>query len=120
MSDPNGVARYWAATGLLVIGDEASRHLEALLEAANTDAWPSVRVVAAEAACRLGNQTAGLSTLGQIATDTALAFPPRLQALNALEELGQTALPLLGQLRPVAKISGTYAPAQSFSPPRAG
>lgn len=130
LTHANGVIRYWAATGLLIIGDAASPYAEALRGAAANDAWPAVRVVAAEACCRLGLGDEGLTVLGAIAADTSLAFPPRLQSLNAIEELGKTALPLLDVLRPVAaerdaylaraagatvaKLSGTYTPASSF------
>lgn len=131
LNDPNGVIRYWAATGLLILGADAAPYRESLSHAAMSDDWPSVRVVAAEAICRLGEVDRGLELLGKIAVDTALPFPPRLQALNAIEELGMTALPLLETLRPVAadkdqylsraagvtvaKLSGTYDPAKSFA-----
>lgn len=130
LADPNGVIRYWAATGLLIIGDKARPYLAALQQAARADAWQSVRVVAAEAVCRLGQEEDGLATLGSVATDTTLPFPPRLQSLNAIEELGQRALPLLDALRPmaaerdqylsraagatVAKLSGTYDPTTTY------
>lgn len=131
LTNPNGVIRYWAATGLLIVGDAAAPHLEALRTAASQDDWPAVRVVAAEACCRLGKVDEALAVLGQIASDTNLPFPPRLQSLNAIEELGQVALPLLDRLRPVAaerdqylsraagatvaKLSGTYDPSRTFS-----
>jgi hypothetical protein len=134
LDSKNGVIRYWAATGLLIAAPKAGDHLEALLATARSDAWPQVRVVAAEALCRAGQVEQGLPLLGAIATDTALQFPPRLQSLNALEELGQVALPLLPALRPlvtdpnqylsraagsmVAKLTGTYAPERSVTPPR--
>lgn len=128
---PDGIVRYWAATGLLIIRDAARPYLAALQKTAAGDNWPSVRVVAAEALCRNAMIEEGLQTLGTIAADTALSFPPRLQALNALEELGPVALPLLAVLQPiakdkdpylsraagstVAKLSGTYQPSNSFS-----
>ena len=131
LTNPNGVIRYWAATGLLIVGDAAAPHIEALRSAATQDNWPAVRVVAAEACCRLGKVDEALAVLGQIASDTNLPFPPRLQSLNAIEELGQVALPLLDRLRPVAaerdqylsraagatvaKLSGTYDPSRTFS-----
>ncbi|MGX7896993.1 sulfatase-like hydrolase/transferase [Tsuneonella sp. HG222] len=131
LSHPNGAMRYWAATGLLIQREAARSHADALLNSALHDDWPSVRVVAAEALCNVGKTSEGLAVLGGIATDTTLEFPARLQSLNAIEELGTLALPLLAQLRPlaadaneylsraagsaVAKLAGTYTPEQSFS-----
>jgi len=132
-SDAKGVVRYWAAAGLLIPGEAAGSYREALLDAAQSDDWLAVQIVCAEALCHSGQAGDGLPILGSIATDTALPFPRRLQNLNALEELGPIALPLLEALRPianernpylsraagstVAKLSGTYQPEQSFSPP---
>lgn len=131
LSDPDGVIRYWAVTGLLIVGDAAKPYDAALRKAARQDPWPSVRVVAAEALCRLGAGAEGLPVLAAIAADTTAPFPQRLQSLNALEELGPAALPVLDALRPiaqeensylvraagatVAKLTGTYDPSRSFS-----
>jgi arylsulfatase A-like enzyme len=132
LSNPDGNVRYWAATGLLIIGKAARPHIAALRNAATEDGWPSVRVVASEALCRNGEIDEGLFVLGSIAAETDLPFPPRLQALNAIEELGAVAKPLLAILQPiaaeedpylsraagatVAKLAGTYQPSNSFSP----
>ncbi len=83
LSNSDGIVRYWAATGLLIIGDAARPHIATLQKAASADPWPSVRVVAAEALCRHTGVDEGLQTLSTIAGDTTLPFPPRLQALNA-------------------------------------
>ncbi len=131
LSNPDGIMRYWAATGLLIVGDAEQQHLAALHKAAQDDDWRTVRVVAAEALCRNGKAAEGLQVLGTISADTSLPFPPRLLALNALEELGDVAEPLQEILRPiarerdpylsraagatVAKLDGTYQPSSSFS-----
>lgn len=82
LSSDDAVERYWAATGLLVLGSQAKPALPALLKATN-DPSPAVAIVAAEALYRLGEQAAGRKPLL-----TALNSPNmmvRTHALNAID-----------------------------------
>lgn len=122
---PNGVMRYWGATGLLILKDKAAPARAELTAVAATDAWPAIRTVAAEALCHVGATDQGLKVLSEIAT-AKLEFPPRLMALNSLDSLGDVARPALPAVRQVsndpneyilraagpliAKLEGTYRP----------
>ncbi len=91
LKSADAVERYWAATGLLVLGDKAKPALPALREAAK-DPSLNVAIVAAEALYRLGEQAAGRKPIL-----TALTSPNQLartHALNAIDclddETGET------------------------------
>lgn len=77
------VIRYWAASGLLLIGEAGRPGREALARLARTDPSAHVRVVAAEAVGNLGDMALALSTLAPIALDGG-SWQLQLQALNAL------------------------------------
>jgi len=61
---PLPTVRYWAAVGLLNLGDDAKPSVEALKKALTDDA-PSVRIVAAESLCKLGERKLGFPVLLQ-------------------------------------------------------
>lgn len=101
-----GAMRYWAATGLLILGAAAAparSDLRALL----ADPEPQVRIVAAEALAGLGETDRAVPVL------VALATPPqpwqvRLYALNALTFIGPAAMPALGIARAAKDDSSEY------------
>jgi arylsulfatase A-like enzyme len=89
LADPNPVVRYWAATGLLIQGAPADAARAGLTTAMTQDPEPQVRVVAAEAVARWGDDTA-IAVLGSLAARDQ-SREVRLAALNALTVLGERA-----------------------------
>jgi HEAT repeat protein len=71
------------------------------------DASPHVRVVAAEALCRIGESERGLAVLSELLNKHANA-KVRLQAANALDHLGALARPALAALRSAEKDEDDY------------
>lgn len=126
----NGVMRYWAATGLLILKGQAMPAADALVRLAHEDPWPAVRAVAAEALCHVGHAADGVAVLANLA-GTPGDLPPRLMALNALDSLGELARPAMPALviaaadtneylmraaRPlIARLEGTYRPDRLFT-----
>lgn len=83
LSHPNAVMRYWAATGLLVMGAAARPAAANLRTAMESDPCPQVRIVAAEAATHIGMADIGVRVLADLlAADQPDAV--RLQAINGL------------------------------------
>lgn len=89
------VARYWAATGLLILKDKASSAASAIETALQGETVPQVRVVLAEAATHLGLGQDGVTALVALMADPSESV--RLQAINALTyiapDLAREALP---------------------------
>lgn len=81
----NAVMRYWAATGLVVLGTGAQSVLAEISAVAANDPSPHVRVVAAEALLRAGRPEPAVTALIGLA-DPSFDFSVRLLALNALTE----------------------------------
>ncbi len=94
LASQDEVARYWAATGLLILGPHAAPAKSALRKAMAEDASPQVRVVAAEAVAGLGDIDDALVVLMSLA-DGDQPWQVKLQALNALTALGEAARPAL-------------------------
>lgn len=125
----NPVMRYWAATGLVILGKESARAQGALAALASEDPSAAVRVAAAEALCSSGSMERGLAALAE-SLPKSLPVPQRLMALNALDALGDAARPVLPDIRAVADdqneyvvraagylvavLEGTYRPAMTF------
>ncbi|MDB5324070.1 MAG: sulfatase [Phycisphaerales bacterium] len=106
LGDANEVMRYWAALGCLMLREKAGAGKEALVKALG-DASPHVRVVAAEALCRIGEAGRGLAALSDLLTKDTNA-KVRLQAANALDHLGIIAKPALGALKAAGKDVDDY------------
>lgn len=101
-----GAMRYWAATGLLILG-AAATPARADLRALLADPEPQVRIVAAEALAGLGEADRAVPVL------VALATPPqpwqvRLYALNALTFIGPAAMPALSIAQAAKDDSSEY------------
>lgn len=125
----NPVMRYWAATGLVILGNLAAPAQTDLASLAASDPSPAVRVAAAEALCRSGQLQGGLAFLSA-AIAAGLPMPSRLMALNALDGLGLKAGPALPAIKAVADdpdeyvsraagyiaavLDGTYQPGMTF------
>lgn len=84
----NEVVRYWAATGMVILDARAGLALPSLQVVATSDSSPRVRVPAAEAVARAGDAATGVALLAELA-GPAQDKRVRLQAMNALTELGQ-------------------------------
>lgn len=98
LAHPNAVMRYWAATGLLIMGPAARPAAQNLRSALESDPCPQVRIVAAEAATHIGMADAGVRVLVDLlAADQP--DPVRLQAINGLTyvvpDLAKPALPTI-------------------------
>lgn len=92
MGHDNEVVRYWAVLGCAMRRGAATQALQGLARRLADDA-PSVRVVAAEAVCWLGDSDRGLAVLTAALDDEDNRI--RLQAANALRHLGSLAAPAL-------------------------
>lgn len=100
MEAPEPSVRYWAATGLSNLAEEADAH-QALLRRASKDASPTVRVAAARGLCRMGMLEEGLDVLIR-EMDSEDPWI-RLAAAQALDELDEAARPAAEALRRACK-----------------
>jgi arylsulfatase A-like enzyme len=88
LKDDDSAIRYWAAQGLLLLG-EAARPALADLEEASMDASWNVRVVAAEAIYRLGKKDPSIQAMNSV---LECEYPmARTFALNAIDHMEGTA-----------------------------
>ncbi|MEX0928523.1 MAG: sulfatase-like hydrolase/transferase, partial [Balneolales bacterium] len=83
-SDDSAI-RYWGATGLLILDEQAKPATAALKEALN-DPSPNVVVVASEALYRLGETEAGRAGFKQVLK--ASSHSARNHVLNAIDSVG--------------------------------
>ena len=84
LEDLHPVVRYWAATGCLILKDQAAS-AKAKLKELLRDEWADVRTVAAEAICQLGETEAAIATLKEV-LNSGNAYE-QLSALNTLDTL---------------------------------
>lgn len=109
LNDDEPAVRWWAATGLTALGEDAGS-AQSALKSSLQDASPIVRLAAAEALCNLGQVDDVLPVL----TDGLKHTTPyvRLRAINALDRLRQKARPALPAIRSAtmerAPFPGTY------------
>jgi len=99
------VMRYWAATGLLILGEKAAS-AKADLQRLLADNEPQVRIVAAEALTKLGHADEGVEVL--VALAASGPWQVRLYALNALTYIGRAAMPALEIARATQNDSSEY------------
>jgi arylsulfatase A-like enzyme len=107
LKSPVAVLRYWGATGLLILGQQAAPARAILAATMRDDPVAQVRVVAAEAAAGLGDAAEAVRGL------TALVEQPpswqvQLQALNALTFIGAPAAPALPAVKRAADSEQEY------------
>jgi len=107
LGDDNEAVRYWAAQGLLMLGDAAGPAVETLAAALEDDPSPQVRVVVAETLARLGHGGRPVAFLAET-IDTHASVRVRLLALNALTYVGTAALPYLDVVDRAAAHSDEY------------
>ena len=126
LASRNAVLRYWAATGLLILGSAAAPARTALEAAMRDDPAPQVRVVAAEAVAAIGAPEEPVRLLAALA-DRPPTWQVQLQALNALTFIGAPAQGALNSAKRAAEsdqeyvrsagryltavLTGTYTPA---------
>jgi len=101
------VLRYWAATGLLILGKQAEPARGALEAAMRSDSSPLVRVVAAEALARMGTAQEPVRVLADL-IDRADTWQVQLHALNALTYIGEAARPATETVRRAAMSEQEY------------
>jgi arylsulfatase A-like enzyme len=105
--EANEVLRYWAATGLLILGEAARSSLTLLQAAMRDDTSPQVRVVAAEAAANLTDDAQAVTILTEL-LDRHPHPRVRLQALNALTFIGEKARPARAAIGRAARSEDEY------------
>jgi len=96
IDDEDAAVRYWAATGIGNIGKNAEGLIDEL-KVQIEDPAPVVRVAVARALCMIGEAETGLPVLAEeLGSDQEWT---RLYAAIALDELGETAKPVVEALR---------------------
>lgn len=96
LGDAEAPVRFWAATGLVGLGQEAAP-AKAALQKAMDDPAPYVAVTAAEGLCSLGEVDAAIPVLiAGLEDESALI---RLRAITILDRLGEQARPAIGAMK---------------------
>ena len=98
LKDNDSAIRYWGAMGLLMRGKKGVLATSKQLETALKDQSPYVRVVAAEALGKYGNDqqvAKAVKTLGEIADPVKNGCFPSMLAMNAIDHLDGKAKSLL-------------------------
>jgi len=85
LQSDESIIRYWAGTGLLILGDHAKSAVPQLTKALD-DPSIDVAMVAAEALYKLGEKEIGINTLIKALEHPVI--PVRTYALNAIEHTG--------------------------------
>ena len=107
LSDANPILRYWAATGLLILGASARPARDALRTVLRNDPSPAVRIVVAESLCAIEPDPEGVRVLaGLLGPDEQI--PVRLQSINALTYVGAQAIAALPGIRKAAEDENEY------------
>ena len=96
LNDKEKYVRYWGAVGLLKNGVDSQKAREALIKALN-DPSANVRIVAAEALCILNDEDIALPILEKELEGKNVKT--MLHALNALEDIGESAQKILPSIR---------------------
>lgn len=101
LESPVMAVRAWAARGLLILGEDARPAKAALARIVASDSADHVRIVAAEALVGLGEPTQAVTLLAQLADEQNM-LPIRMQAYDALSNIGRAAIPALPVIRKAA------------------
>ncbi len=97
MRDEDSAVRYWAALGILMRGAPAVKEAHSALGEALADRAPAVRVAAAEALGRYGDEqdvAKSLAALLELSDASKSGAYVAMMALNAVETLGAKAKPI--------------------------
>jgi arylsulfatase A-like enzyme len=106
MNDANECIRYWAALGCVMLREKAAPAAGAIAKRLE-DASGSVRVAAAEALCHVGQAEKGVAALAECLTKSEVT-KVRLQAANALQNIGEKARPALAAIEKAQSDSDNY------------
>jgi hypothetical protein len=109
LGDAHAAVRYWAVVGLRVAaGDKQppANVKSALVRLVERDDSEAVRIVAAHALCKWGEGEKGMPVL--TAALESRQPSKQLYAAHALEDLGESARPLLPRLKQLAAKSSEY------------
>lgn len=109
-ADEDAAVRYWAVMGVLIRGKPAVARSRKMLDAGLADPSPCVRIAAAEALGRYGDEqqrTAALETLAELAPIDKNDVFTAVAALNALDALGTNAAPIAEEIARFPR-SGKY------------
>jgi uncharacterized sulfatase len=101
-SNAESGVRYWAALGVLMLGESAVNACRTELRTALEDESPSVRIAAAEPLAQFGNEAereAALAVLAELVSPRDNGVYVALAALNAVDALGPQAVSLLPVLQ---------------------
>jgi hypothetical protein len=107
LDDDNEVIRFWAAQGILMLGDAGQPAVEALSDRLESDSSVHVRIVVAEALARLGHSGRPVDVLAET-IDTHENPRVKLQAINAFTYVGVAALRHMPVVERVATSSDEY------------
>jgi len=107
LSDPNDVVRYWAAQGLLILGNKAKDAIPNMQKVVADDLSVHVRIAAAEALVNLTGDSEAMKLLIRTLDKNPNARV-RLQALNALTYVGDRARLALGEIQNAAESDDEY------------
>ena len=120
LGDADSAVRYWASVGIVIRGPAAVATCKEDLHKALSDAAPSVRIAAATALGKYGNEAdvqKALPVLAELASLKKNGVFVSVQALNALGELGPKAAPALPAIRAAAAgAEGVPARLSSYVP----
>ena len=97
LNHENEAVRYWAATGIGNYAKEGNNEMFSKLSSLLKDETPPVRIAAARAFCILDKESEGLKTLSTQLTNKDEWT--RLNAALVLDEIGEKARPLIGDLQ---------------------
>lgn len=106
LHDKDSAVRYWAVLGMVIRGKEAVAATRAALRKALADEAPSVRIAAAEALGKYGDEDdlkRALPVLLELAPVAKNGIYVSMQALNVLDELGRKAAPGLAVIQEASK-----------------
>ena len=106
MEDENACIRYWAALGCIMLRDKAAGAADALAKRL-ADSSGQVRVAAAEALCWAGQEAKGLPVLQECLSKNSSPWV-RLQAANAIQNIGQMARPALAAIEQATSDANNY------------
>jgi uncharacterized sulfatase len=115
LTDDDSAVRYWGVQGLIMRGKDAVKNVTPELTRSLADAAPAVRIAAAEALGRFGDDRDGeraAAVLAELAPVQKNGVYVSLEALNALGELGPRARPAL----PAIRMAGEGLKAESARP----
>lgn len=101
LRSPVTAIRVWAARGLLRLGDDARTATADLRMILTGDPSNEVKIVTAEALIKLGEAQDAVALLSRLADDNN-SLPLRMQAFDALSNIGTAALPALPVIRKAA------------------